>query len=99
MSDRYWLSAPGSKEPPKGPLSLVELTEAWQAGTIEPTATICKVGESNWVKPESVLGPRVPKAPMGELSQALPLPDRRSIEGRYSDQPALHRASNSTALR
>lgn len=85
MSDRYWLSTPGSKEPPKGPLSLQEITEAWQAGTIEPVSIICKVGESNWVNPESVLGPRVPRARTGELPQVFPLPDRRSIEGKYSD--------------
>ena len=95
MSDRYWLSAPGSKEPPKGPLSLVELTEAWQAGTIEPTATICKVGESNWVKPETVLGPRTPKARTGELPKCFRYQTADQIEGKYSD---LARVASSLEL-
>lgn len=68
MSDRYWISTPGSNEPPTGPLTLPEITSLWTSQKLDPAATMCKVGDAVWVSFERVLAP--PKPPQNPFLRA-----------------------------
>lgn len=61
MTDRYWLSTPGSKEPPRGPMPLDTVVASWNSGGLHADTTMCKVGDATWLSVARVLGP--PKAP------------------------------------
>lgn len=68
MTDRYWLSTPGSKDPPRGPMPLDAVRASWNSGGLHPNTTMCKVGDATWLSVSKVLGP--PNAP--EMQPAVP---------------------------
>lgn len=71
--ERYWLSIPGSKDPPRGPMDLVAIRSSWNAGSLDAASTMCKVGDSTWVRVDSVFG--VPTAPMPSPGAGAPAID------------------------
>jgi len=66
--ERYWLSIPGSKDPPQGPMDMGAIRSSWTAGTLDPASTMCKVGDSTWLRVESVLGARLAAIPASAAS-------------------------------
>ena len=85
MTERYWVLAPDSADPPKKPRRLADLTAAWHAGTLDPRSTICRVGDSTWQPIEVVLGQRQPPTPPVEVPLVAPLPNRAEIASRYEN--------------
>lgn len=70
MSDRYFVSTPGSDDPPKGPLTREDIEREVASGTIPGTAVVCKVGEATW-EPITTLAPsQAPVAPTPPASAA-----------------------------
>jgi hypothetical protein len=95
-ADRYWVSLPGSKLPPRGPMDLEAIRTSWNAGQLDPASTICKVGDTTWGSVDSVLGPPRPEpaappawsAPAASAAPipagpTAPTPARSVIEAQY----------------
>lgn len=86
MADRYWLSTPGSKDPPRGPMDISTVQASWNTGNLDPGTTMCKVGDATWVTIQSVFGDPKKQAP--PLLEPLPAPGsflRAALEARYSN--------------
>ena len=81
----YMVSIPGSTEPPFGPLGLDEILARVGAGSIPRVATVCKVGDADWMPVERLLPRPAPVVPLA-ASKAPMVPSRRAyIEGRYAN--------------
>lgn len=86
--ERYWLSIPGSKDPPRGPMDLGAVRTSWNAGSLDAASTMCKVGDSTWVRVDSVLGVRpVPAPSPGAGGPATPAMPAAATVGERRDAP------------
>lgn len=64
-SKTYWIAIPGSTEPPSGPLSLDDILGRVGSGEIPNDATVCEVGQADWVELAVVLPrPRAKPTPI-----------------------------------
>lgn len=106
----YWISVPGSADPPLGPLGVDEITTGVRAGQIPKTATACEIGKSTWEPVTRIMAPAQapPTPPRTKPSWILAIPGILAlvaglaivplllqVRGRVSDLEA--RLANATA--
>lgn len=76
----YWVTTPGSTDPPIGPLDAEEIAARVASGAIAKNATACKVGESKWHPVESLLSDTVTPPTPQEVVAIPQEPDKQELK-------------------
>jgi len=76
---RFWVSTPGSEEPPAGPFSKADVL----VGRYPETATVCRVGESTWQPIRTLVTPSA-----GPTNPAETVPSKHTPEASYTNLTA-----------
>ncbi len=87
MTDRYFLSVPGSDDPPKGPYTPDEIERELLAGSAPNTALVCKVGGTTWSPVATVVLARRP----------LPVPAAETVAVGTTLEPRRYKNLESVA--
>ena len=96
-SNRYWVSIPGSTEPPAGPLTRADVLAAWRDGLYPDDTSICRSDQAEWC-PISSLGQkpgRKSKARQIDDEPEAEEGDRESVEDDYSNLTAVSSGTSS----